>query len=106
MTIDGHLVSITAHCVNIRDSYEVGKKDMAPFLARIESYIENDKDAPECDVFQRDYGSLLAEWRVHNFLYKLHIRRAQTKDVDLDNPCDKPEWMYRFIGWIAKPFIK
>ena len=45
------------------------------------------------------------EWTVHNVLYRLGIKRAQTKDVDMDLPCDKPEWLYEVLGVLCWIFL-
>lgn len=42
--------------------------------------------------------SLVMETVTHKVLYKLGLWKNRTKDVDLDNPCDKPEWLYIIIG--------
>ena len=58
-------------------------------------------------VFEnRSRFSLKMEWAVHNFLYKIHYKREQTKDVDLDDPCDHPEWIYEILGCLVWIFIR
>lgn len=65
------------------------------------------KDAfPDKIIFERDLCSLTKEWATHAFLYDIGYKRERTKDADLDNPCDHPEWMYRIIGTLVWPFIK
>ena len=51
-------------------------------------------------VFDRCLTSLKLEWICYNFLYMIGYERERTKDCDLDNPCDHPEWMY-IVGGIA-----
>lgn len=61
---------------------------------------------PKSDVWLRSMKSLKYEWAVHAFCYNIHFMRQQTKDADLNYPCDLPEWIYIAIGWIVWPFIK
>lgn len=50
--------------------------------------------------------SLKMEWAVHNFCYAIGYKRDQTRDVDLDYPCDRPEWIYKICGILCWIFIK
>lgn len=54
----------------------------------------------------RSLFSLKMEWAVHNFCYMIGYKRERTRDVDLDYPCDKPEWIYKICGMICWIFIK
>jgi len=95
-------VIVAPYCVHIEDSYLVSKRDMQDFLEGIRS-----SHGGETIVFDaRTMKSLVCEWIVHNFLYSLHLYRSRTKDVDLDYPSDKPEWVYIAIGTIVKPFVR
>lgn len=95
-------VIVTRFCVHIEDSYLVSKKNMQKFLERI-----RDTRGGNTIVFDaRTMKSLVCEWIVHNFLYSLHLFCSRTKDVDLDYPSDKPEWVYIAIGTIVKPFVR
>lgn len=87
---------ITYFCVTIYDSYKVRKCNMRKELKAIEAETK----PGDTVVFNRSFFSLKCEWICHNFLYNLHVKREQTKDVDLDNPADHPEWMY-IVGGIA-----
>lgn len=91
---------VTKDCVTIYDSYKVRKWNMRPVLKR----VRRDADM-ETDVFKRSIFSLKMEWICHNFLYFVGIERERTKDVDLDNPCDQPEWMYILFGLIVWIFV-
>lgn len=86
--------------LTIYDSYMVSKKDFQKTLNQIKA-LHGDKK-----IFERSDFSLKSEWRVHNFLYCVGYKRERTKDADLDNPCDKPEWVYEVLGVIIWPFIK
>ena len=47
----------------------------------------------------RTKASYIAEWKAHNRLYRLHIKRTHTKDVDLEENIDKcKDIIYRVIG--------
>lgn len=52
-------------------------------------------------VWSRGIDSLEAEWVVHNALYRLHIFRSHTRNVDLNYPC-KTEWLYKILSPIAR----
>lgn len=90
----------TPDCVTIYDSYEVHKWQMRRALKGI-------RDAePECRVFEhRSLFSMKMEWIAHNFLYLIGYERERTKDVDLDYPCDHPEWEYIIAGLLTWLFV-
>ena len=47
----------------------------------------------------RTKASYIAEWKVHNRLYRLGIKRSHTKDVDLEENIDKCKDIgYRILG--------
>ena len=86
--------SLTYDCLHIEDSYKVRKWNMRKTLKEI-------RDTPQPGqtiVFERCLTSLKLEWICHNFLYNIGYERERTKDVDLDNPCDRPEWEYIVCG--------
>lgn len=61
---------------------------------------------PDCKVWQtRSWKSMRREWALHNALYGLGLWRSRTRDVDIDTPPDKPEWLYNILGAIVWPFI-
>lgn len=91
---------ILYHCVTIFDSYKVRKCNMSNELKAIEAETK----PGDTIVFNRSKFSLKMEWICHNFLYGIHYKREQTKDVDLDYPCDHPEWMYCICGILVWPF--
>ena len=86
--------TITETNLHLVDSYKVSKFRMMKELKSIK------KDHPESKVFERCLSSLYLEWVCHNFLYEIGYKMEQTKDADLDNPCDHPEWMY-IVGGMA-----
>lgn len=84
--------------LHIEDSHRVGKFKMMGELRAIRA------ECPDSKVWGRCLSSLYLEWIVHNFLYMLGYKRSQTGAVDLDNPCDRPEWLYVVIGVLVWPF--
>lgn len=85
--------TLTENNLHIVDSYKVRKWNMRKEL----NYIKNN-DPTLNIVFVRCTTSLILEWICHNFLYRIGYQRERTKDADLDNPCDHPEWMYIACG--------
>lgn len=82
--------------INIVDSYKVRKWHMRSVLKNIKR-----DHGDETNVFERSMFSLKMEWICHNFLYNIGYQRERTKDVDLDNPSDHPEWMYIVCGMLV-----
>lgn len=82
--------------IHIEDSYLIRGRYFSSILREI-----------ECEVTERrSMFSLKKEWAVHNFLYKIGYKRERTKDVDLDYPCDKPEWVYEVLGSLVWIFVR
>lgn len=93
---------VTTYNVHIEDSYAVRGRDFGSVLSEIE-----EKEGKRTVVFEnRSMFSLKMEWAVHNFLYKINYKRPQTKDVDLDDPSDHPEWLYEILGCLVWIFIR
>lgn len=92
--------TISADNLHIEDSYMVKKNAMEVVLRTIKSQY------PSSMVWWRRIDSLRAEWIVHNWLYSLGLWRERTKAVDLNVPCDKPEWVYKtvaaLVGWMVR----
>ena len=84
--------------IKIVDSYLVPKQDMTNVLKQARRAF------PEHPIWARRISSLVNEWCVHNALYRLHIARARTKDVDFEVPC-KMELFYILLGPLAKLII-
>ena len=64
------------------------------------------KEHPECKVFRRTNYSLKMEWAVHCFLYRIGYKVERTRNVDLNIPTDKPEWLYIILGSLIWIFVK
>ena len=93
--------TMTLENLHIYGSYKVSKKQMEGELNYIK-YLY-----PSCHVWQRSMRSLVLEWVAHNALYALGIKKARTKDVDLNFPLRWwIEWAYRIAGVLAWPFVK
>lgn len=93
-------VIICDNCLHIEDSYKVSKHEMD---AIIDAMYE---EFPDIELWNRNRFSMYCEWVVHNFLFNIGVQRARTKDVDIDYPCDKPEWVYILLGILVFPFVK
>lgn len=75
-------VHLSEACTTIIDSYLVtGRKDMKEVLRVIRTDVEDDKALA---IHKRSLSSMIKEWRVHNLLYSLGIKRDRTKSVDLN----------------------
>lgn len=91
-------ISITKNNIHIEDSFATPKRHIKGDLVVILEYA----DRQNCEVCNRSLNSLCLEWYAHNLLYKLHIKRARTKDVDLNYPQTWKERMfYPILGAIA-----
>lgn len=87
-------------CLTVYDSYKVHKRDMRRILKTIRK-----EETIQTTVFLRSLFSLKMEWICHNFLYGIGYERDRTKDVDMDNPCDRPEWQYIVCGLLVWLFV-
>lgn len=78
----------------IYDCYKYKRSEMLPLLE------EAKKNFPNYCIWERSMYSILCEWRVHKLLYKLGIRKDNTKDADIECNIDpKLEKWYKFIGF-------
>lgn len=92
---------LTENVLTIYDCYKTHKWNMRGELKRVK-----ESAAPgETKVFERSIFSLKIEWICHKFLYMINYKRGQTKDADLDNPSDRPEWMYIVCGLLVWIFV-
>lgn len=92
--------TISDNNLHIENSYKVRKKEMYVALTAI--YLES----PNSNVWRRTDSSLRMEWVVHNFLHSIGLWKDRTGSVDLDYPCDKPEWIYKVLGCLVWVFVK
>ena len=93
--------SVSTYNIHVNDSYKIRRCRIFSSLNEIEK-----ASGTRTSVFDsRSHFSLGMEWTVHNVLYRLGIKRAQTKDADMDLPCDKPEWLYEMLGVLCWIFL-
>lgn len=93
------LYSITKTNLHIVNSFAYAQDEMDEALTFV-----LDRH-PDSLVWTRSFQSLTAEWAVHNALYRLHILRSHTADVDLNAPC-RLEWAYQLLAPLARLIIK
>ena len=94
--------------ITIFDSYQVKKaKDMQQLMLIVMSDEKYEKMH-----YNRDMSDYIAEWKVHNWCYNLHIFRKRTKDVNLDRMFPKTfrgfiEYTtYQLVGLFFKKYNK
>lgn len=93
--------TITSNNLHLIDSYKVSKRLFEGVLL----YIQGDH--PESEVWRKGMFEMQMEWAVHNSCYALHIKRAETKDCDLNYP--QRWWVrcaYIICGMISWIFIR
>ena len=88
---------LTYNCLTIYDGGKVHKRAMGKILRAVRKNAEPGATI----VFERSLFSLKKEWICHRFLYMIGYQRERTLDVDLDNPCDHPEWLYMLCGCLV-----
>lgn len=95
MEVIGDIVcNVTINNIKIVDSYKI--KDRSKM---IEILYAIEYKHPECNVFKRSYNSMISEWRTHNRLYRLGIKKDRTKDVDINYPLKwYIELLYKIFG--------
>ena len=64
-------------------------------------YYIKDETSDEYAINKRNIPGMIYEWRVHNLLYSLGIKRDRTKDVDLN--INQP-WYIKAAYTILSPF--
>lgn len=89
--------------LKILDSYKIRKCKIRKILSEIKKKVED--EGIDTDVFKRTIFSLKMEMICHNFLYNVGYERDRTKDTDLDNPSDHPEWLYIICGLLVWIFV-
>lgn len=94
-------VVVTENNIHITDSSFLSEREADDLLDCIAA------EYPTCSVVvNRSHGSMIREWAAHTLLYKLHILRSHTKDVDLNYP--QRWWVslaYNVFGAIALIFL-
>ena len=101
-TLNGINYNVTDVCIVVYDSWKITKKEFKQFLTDLRS-IDGDLTV----LKKRSDCSLSNEWATHTFLYKCHIARSHTKDVDMQYPLTWWEKiLYPCVGWFCKIWIK
>lgn len=93
--------TITANNLHLINSYKRSKRSFAPELKFIQF------KHPKSLVWNKGMFEMQMEWAVHNSCYALHIKRAETKDCDLNYP--QRWWVrcaYIICGMISWIFIR
>lgn len=73
-------VHLTESNTSILDSYRIKSiSDMINVLKKIRETCDD-----SYAIHKRNIFSMVNEWRAHNLLYSLHIKRDRTGSVDLD----------------------
>ena len=94
-------VVVTENNIHITDSAFLSERDADGLLYRIAAVY------PACPVvINRSHESMMRELAAHTLLYKLHLFRSHTKDVDLNYP--QRWWVslaYNVFGAIALIFL-
>lgn len=93
------LYSITPNNLYIINSYDYRQDEMLGVFFKIWNRHADSK------VWTRTFDSLENEWCVHNALYRLHLLRSRTADVDLGYP-RRTEWLYNLLAPLARLIIK
>ena len=87
--------------IKILDSYMMSEAEFYGALDEIQKLY------PDHIAFKRTRRSMYLEWRAHNFLFWMVIRKDKTADVDLEYP---QSWFkkiaYGILGILGKIFFK
>lgn len=94
-------LTIGKNTAKIMDSYIYNTTEIVAIVKYIELYFED----IDCLMIQRSPKELCGEIILHKWLYKLHIKRAQTKDCDL-NFDEDPRWYVNLLSSIIGIFVK
>lgn len=71
-------------------------------ISAMKSFITHLKTRfPYCSINKIPLFEVINEWRVHNLLYTLNIKRDRTKDVDLNIG---KSWYTKVLYTIISPF--
>lgn len=83
---------------HIQDSYTITSgKEIKNCIKLVSSQFSQ---YPELAINKRTVKDQVEEWKTHNILYKLHIFRSRTKDVDLDIYETKlRKFGYKILSW-------
>ena len=78
--------NVTTSCGTVYNSYKLYKsKDIIQYLQELRNTLED----PRLAINQRDFYSMVREWKAHNILHAMHIKRERTGSVDLETTPNK-----------------
>jgi hypothetical protein len=92
--------SISEYNTNIEDSYRFKNISSMRDILRV-IRAESLNDSTERAISKRSLFSMVNEWRVHNLLYALGIKRDRVKSVDLN--IGQP-WYIKAVYTLLSPF--
>lgn len=95
--------NVSRSCCTIFDSYKLYKsKDIVQYVQELRNTLGD----PMLSINQRDFDSMVREWKAHNILYTLNIQKERTKSVDLEtNQSKVVSFGWRILSW-AYPFYE
>ena len=96
---EGKSISIQYNSRNIHifDSYKIKRKRDMKGILKIVQYASFNRGI----FYTRKMSSWIREWKAHNILYKMGIKRTSSKDTDL---CETESKKRRFIYFILSLF--
>lgn len=86
----GYILKVysTKYNTHIHDSYQVKRiNDMKGAIALIRTAVHDKNTA----IHKRSVNSMIHEWRAHNLLYSLGIKKSRTGSTDLE--ANQPRYM-------------
>lgn len=92
-------ISLGTSVTRIPNSYRIKSiQDMKDIINRSREKVNKSRPAilHTFAINKRTTAGMIIEWRAHNMLYALHIKRNRTRTVDLD--INEP-W-YRKVGYL------
>lgn len=94
--IDGLYIEVNDFNITIHNSYKISNKQKIENLLQ-NLFVKIEKNI-DCNYkTKRTLNSFINEWIAHNRLYKMHLFRKRTKDVDLEA---KQNIIMKFIYFI------
>lgn len=91
--IRGLRVIYNLHNIKIIDSYQINNE------AKMKEIITEALEKNTLYRTNRTMNDFIKEWKAHNRLYKLHLFRNHTKDVDFeDKVTEKKKCIYSILG--------
>jgi hypothetical protein len=90
-------ISLGTSVTRISNSYRIKSiQDMEDIINRSREKVNKSPAFHTLAINKRTTAGMIIEWRAHNMLYALHIKRNRTRTVDLG--INEP-W-YRKVGYL------